>query len=402
VTSPQTPDSVLTLSARATALDEADPLADRRGLFDLPDGVVYLDGNSLGARPRSVMRRVEDVLRREWGTDLIASWDATWWTLPQRVGEHIAPLLGAAKGQVVVGDSTSVNAFKLLVAAARMRPGRRRIVVDDRTFPTNGYLAESVGDLLDLDVVRADPSMLESVLDEQVAVVMLNHVDFKNGDLWDLPALTQQVHACGALVMWDVCHSVGVVPLAFDADGVDLAVGCTYKFLNGGPGAPAFVYVRREHQADFDQPLHGWHGHAHPFGMQPGYVPADGIVKARVGTPDVLSMAAMDAALGAYDGVSAVQARAKTASLTAFFIEAVDALIPTGVVEVVTPRDPNRRAGQVSLSHPDGRGLTVRLAERGVITDFREPTIVRFGFSPLYVRHVDALVAATALRDMVV
>jgi len=388
------------LREAASRLDAHDPLAEARSRFVLPEGEIYLDGNSLGACPVSVGARVEDVLTRQWAQRLIRSWDEGWWEAPQRIGDRIAGLVGAAPGQVVVGDSTSVNIFKLTIAGARMRPGRTRLVVDATTFPTNGYVIESGARLLGLDVTRADPQHLADALGEDVALVMMNHVDYRTGELWDMSGMTQQIHACGAVALWDVCHSVGIYPLQFDELGLELAVGCTYKYLNGGPGAPAFMYVRADLQPAFDQPLTGWHGHAEPFGMQPDYQPAEGIVRGRVGTPPLISMFALDAALDAYNGISMIDARAKTESLTTLYIDSLDALVPAGVIRIVTPRDPGRRAGQVSVAHPRARDLVKELASIGVITDFREPDIVRHGFAPLYVSHSDVVEAVQALAAL--
>lgn len=395
-----TPLTATDLISRAEALDAVDPLAHARDRFDLPLGVVYLDGNSLGAKPVTVGPAVADVLDRQWGTDLIASWTRNdWWQAPERFGERIAPMVGAAPGQVVVADSTTVNVFKQAVGGLRLRPGRSRIVADASTFPTNAYVVESAAELMGHTVHWVDPEGLGEVLDDDVALVMMNHVDYRMGTLRDMPALTTQAHACGALVQWDVCHSVGIMPIAFDALGVDLAVGCTYKYLNGGPGAPAFSYVNTQHIPAFAQPLSGWNGHADPFAMETSYRPDEGISRMRVGTPDIVSLLTAEAALEAFNGVDLGLARAKTQSLTELFIAAVDALVPSGVVEIVTPRDPVRRAGQVSVAHPEAGNLVEALARRGVITDFRRPDIVRFGFAPLYVRHGDAVTAALALAD---
>ena len=395
-----TPPTHEVLIREATRLDTVDPLAHCRARFMLPEGMIYLDGNSLGAYPTSVGVRLDDVLNRQWSQRLIRSWDEGWWETPERVGERIAPLLGAAPGQVVVGDSTSVNIFKQVIAGARMRPERTRIVVDATSFPTDSYIADSAAELLGLDVTRAQPSALDDVLDEDVALVLLNHVDFQTGQLHDMATMTTKIHDCGALAFWDVCHSVGVFPLKFDTLGVELAVGCTYKYLNGGPGAPAFLYVRQDLQAEFHQPLTGWHGHIAPFGMEPDYVPANGIMRGRVGSPPLISMLALDAALDAYDGVSLSDARAKTESVTAIFIDAIDALVPAGKVQIATPRESASRAGQVSVAHPRARELVNALMGLGVIADFREPNILRHGFSPLYIGHLDAVRAAEALASL--
>ncbi|WP_433186126.1 kynureninase [Actinoallomurus sp. CA-150999] len=388
------------LTVRAAELDAADPLARLRAEFDLPPGTVYLDGNSLGAPLRRVADHVGRVVREQWGGRLIRSWSEGWWEAPQRVGERIAPLVGAAPGQVVVADSTSVNIFKALVAAVRLAPGRREILVDAATFPTDGYIAASVAELTGtvLRAVRVDD--LPAALGERTAVALLNHVDYRTGRLHDMAAVTELVHAAGARVVWDLCHSVGVLPIALDTLGVDLAVGCTYKFLNGGPGAPAFIYVRRDLQETFDQPLSGWGGHREPFAMAPDYVPAEGVERARCGTPDILSLLTLESALEVWDGVALADVRAKGLSLTGFFIECVDELLPSGTVEVLTPRD-ERRGHQVSLRHESAETVMTELIKREVIGDFRAPDVLRFGFAPLYVTHADALHAAQVLADLV-
>jgi kynureninase len=388
------------LAVRAGRLDALDPLAGSRDAFELPAGVVYLDGNSLGALPASVPAQVQDVVRRQWGEQLIGAWDASaWWQAPERVGDRIARFLGAAPGQVVVADSTSVNLFKLLVAAVRAAAPRQEILLDGHTFPTDAYVAESVGRLTGTRVVLVEPDELGGALSARTAVVLLNHVDYRTGRLLDMASLTELAHGCGAFALWDVSHSVGVLPLELDRLRVDLAVGATYKFLNGGPGAPSFVYVPQAAQARFDQPLTGWGGHADPFAMQPEYVPADGIARARAGTPDIVSLLTLDAALDVWDSVDLVAARAKGLQLTAFFMECVDALVAPGAVVVVTPRGDDR-GHQVSVQAAGSAGLVAALAARGVVVDHRPPSLLRFGFAPLYVSYRDALRAAQVLAEV--
>ncbi|MET9958770.1 kynureninase [Streptomyces sp. NPDC006326] len=387
------------LEARAAELDAADGLAKLRDRFSLPDGVVYLDGNSLGALPQGVAQRVAEVVAHEWGGELIRSWSTgTWWTAPERIGDKIAPLVGAAPGQVVVGDSTSVNLFKALVGAARLaRPGRTQLLVDASTFPTDGYIAASAARMTGLTVTPVDPSQAAEAIGPDTAVVLLNHVDYRTGRLHDLPGLTAAAHAAGALIVWDLCHSGGALPVGLDAHGVDLAVGCTYKYLNGGPGSPAYLYIAERHQAAFDSPLPGWNGHADPFAMTSDYTPAQGAVRGRVGTPDILSMLALEAALDAWDGVAVEDVRAKSLALTDFFLECVAAYVPAGRVESVTPAEHERRGSQVSLRTENAREVMDELIARGVIGDFRAPDVLRFGFTPLYVGFADAERAARTL-----
>ncbi|MFD9406134.1 kynureninase [Streptomyces sp. NPDC059989] len=390
------------LAARAEALDTADDLAKLRTRFTLPDGVVYLDGNSLGALPAGVTDRLADVASREWGELLIRSWDeSNWWTAPERIGDKLAPLIGAAPGQVVVGDSTSVNLFKALVGAARLAaaaaPGRTRMLVDATTFPTDGYIATSAARMTGLTVTPVDPAHAAEAMGPDTAVVLLNHVDYRTGRLHDLPALTTAAHAAGAITVWDLCHSAGALPVGLDAHSVDLAVGCTYKYLNGGPGAPAYLYIADRHQAAFDSPLPGWNGHADPFAMTPDYVPTQGVARARVGTPDILSMLALESALDAWDGVSVEAVRAKSLALTDFFLECVAAYVPPGTVESVTPTPHAHRGSQVSLRTENAREVMAELISRGVIGDFRAPDVLRFGFTPLYVGFADAERAARTL-----
>ncbi|AOS65921.1 kynureninase [Actinoalloteichus hymeniacidonis] len=391
------------LTARARQADAADPLAAVRDRFTLPDGLVYLDGNSLGALPTAVRPRIDALLDQEWGRGLISSWwDADWWRAPQRVGDLIAPLLGAAEGQVVVGDSTSVNVFRAVVSAWRLAnaddPGRTEIVVDDTTFPTDGYLAASAARLLGASIRRR--LLTESdAFDAHTAVVLANHVDYRTGRLWDLPEITARAHHAGARVVWDLSHSAGAMPIDLDRHGVDLAVGCGYKFLNGGPGAPAYLYVRSELQDRLEQPLPGWSSHAEPFAMEAEYRPASGIVRARGGTPEILSLLALEAALTVWEGVEITQVRAKSLALTDFFLDCVDALVEPGRFGCLTPRDDDR-GSQVSLTASDAAELVPLLARHQVVGDHRPPDVLRFGFAPLYVGFAEVLRAAQVLAEV--
>ncbi|MEU8432371.1 kynureninase [Streptomyces sp. NPDC029216] len=387
------------LQDRAARLDAEDPLGKLRERFTLPDGIVYLDGNSLGALPAGVPGVMSDVIHRQWGELLIRSWDESqWWTAPERIGDRIAPLVGAAPGQITVGDSTSVNLFKALVGAARLAaPGRTVMLVDAATFPTDGYIAASAARMTGLELVPVDPADAAGAMGADTAVVLLNHADYRTGRLHDLPALTEAAHAAGALIVWDLCHTAGALPVGLDAHAVDLAVGCTYKYLNGGPGAPAYIYVAERHQAAFDSPLPGWNGHADPFAMTPDYSPAPGAARTRVGTPDILSMLALESALDAWQDVDVEAVRAKSLALTDFFLDCVAAYVPPGEVEVVTPEDHAHRGSQVSLRAANAREVMTELISRGIVGDFRAPDVLRFGFTPLYVGFADAERAARTL-----
>lgn len=378
----------------ALARDAEDRLAPHRDAFALPDGVIYLDGNSLGALPRNVAARVASTLEREWGHGLIRSWnEAGWIDLPARVGARIAPLIGADPACVVAADSTTVNLFKTVSAALALRPDRRRIVTETRNFPTDNYIAEGVirqcGGRHEL-VHAADADAVIDCLDADTAVLMLSHVNYRDGAVHDMAGLTRAAHEAGALVIWDLAHSAGVLPLDLAGCDVDFAVGCGYKFLNGGPGAPAFLYAAARHHGGFAQPLSGWFGHADPFGFDPHYRPAGDITQYLCGTPPVISMVALEAALELWDKVDLRDVHAKSQALTDFFIELVEARCAGHGLTLVSPRDAARRGAQVSLSHPTaGYAIISALIADGVIGDFRAPDILRFGFAPLYTRFAD-------------
>ncbi|MDI2132327.1 kynureninase [Yinghuangia seranimata] len=391
------------LADRAALLDAADELAHLRDRFLLPDGVVYLDGNSLGALPAAVPPAVEDAVRRQWGTDLIRSWnDNAWWDAPTRIGDAIGRLVGAAPGQVVCGDSTSVQLYNALTAAARLRPDRTLLLTDPDHFPTDQYIADAVARVLGLTVRRVPVAELPDVLaaeGHRVAVAAYGPVDYRTGELYDTAALTAAVHGAGAVVLWDLCHAAGALPVELDAIEADFAVGCGYKYLSGGPGAPAFVYVAARHQDAFDHAITGWHGHAAPFAMEGTYTPASGITRARIGTPPLLSMLALEAALTAFDGVELPELRAKSLSLTGFFLDCADILLDGLGFTVATPREPERRGSQVSLRHEHAYPMVQALTAHGFIGDMRAPDILRFGFNALYVTHRDVYgVVAELLR----
>lgn len=390
---------------RARELDERHVGTDLRDRFELPPGLIYLDGNSLGALPRGVAAAVEDAVRVQWGSDLVASWnDHAWWDAPLRVGDAIAPLVGAAPGQVVVGDSTTVRLHQALHAAARLRPDRHVLLTDPGSFPTDLYVAAGVAEQVGWTVVTAAPDEAETALarlaaeGRPVGAVAYSQVDYRTGRLWDLAGVTAAAHAAGALAVWDLCHSAGALEVGLDLHRVDLAVGCTYKFLNGGPGSPAYLYVARRHLVDAANVLPGWHGHARPFAMEPAYEPAPGIGRFRVGTPPVLSMVALEAALGAFEGIDLGAVRTRSLSLTRYLREAIEELVPA--LDVVTPAEDQRRGSQVSVRHPEAYGVVRALAARGVLGDFRTPDVVRLGVAAPYLTHVDMLTAARALRTV--
>ena len=382
-------------------LDRADPLRAFRDRFVLPKGVVYLDGNSLGALPRGAATRVANVVEREWGEGLIRSWnDAGWIELPRRVGAKIARLIGAAADEVIVADSTSVNLFKLLAGALALNPGRRVILTETTNFPTDVYVAEGVASALGAELRCVPCEAVPDSLNEQVAVVSLTHVDYRSGFMHEMTSLTARVHRAGALMLWDLAHSAGAMPIELAGCGVDLAVGCGYKYLNGGPGAPAFLFVAKRHQAAFRTPLSGWMGHAEPFAFAPTYRPADGLARALVGTPPILSLAALEVGVDLALEADLGEVRRKSMALGDQFIALVERECAGLGLELAAPRDAARRGSQVSFSHPEGYAVMQALIARGVIGDFRAPDVLRFGFPPLYVRFADVGEAVAHLRDV--
>ena len=391
------------------ARDGADPLGPLRHQFDLPDGVIYLDGNSLGARPRAALARATHVIAQQWGTDLIKSWNtAGWFNLPQRLGDKLAPLLGARDGEVVVNDTTSLNLFKALAAALHMQAqgagAQRRVIVTERSnFPTDIYMAEGLTGWLDrgYSVRLVDSSEeLAGAIDLDTAVVMLTHVNYRTGYQHDMAALSAHAHARGALIVWDLAHSAGAVPLDLHGAGADLAVGCTYKYLNGGPGAPAFIWIPQHHQAAFTQPLSGWWGHASPFAMAPHFAPVDGVGRALCGTQPIVSLALVECGLDVFDLAGMDAIRAKSLALTDLFIELVETRCASHPLGLVTPREHARRGSHVSFTHPHGYAVMQALIARGVIGDYREPAIMRFGFTPLYTSYAEVWDAVDILAGI--
>ena len=390
--------AVLTREA-CEAMDRSDPLAFARVRFALPPGVIYLDGNSLGPLPRATADALAQQVQVAWGQGLIRSWNtAGWIDAPLRIGTRIARLIGAGADEVAVTDSTSVNLFKLASAAVALRPGRRVILSEPGNFPTDLYmlqgLCRQLGGAVELKCVPRDE--IAAALDDTVAVLVLTHVHYTSGEMFDMAGLTARAHAAGALTLWDLSHSTGAVPVDLSAAGADLAVGCGYKYLNGGPGAPAFAYVARRHQADLRQPLSGWMGHAAPFAFVDDYQPAEGIARMLCGTPSVLAMTALDCGIATFDGVEMAAVRTKSMSLSSLFLDLLEARLP-GLFELVSPRNAADRASHVSLAHPDGYAIMAALIAAGVIGDFRAPDRLRFGFTPLYLSHADVFDAVETL-----
>ncbi|WP_275629898.1 kynureninase [Pseudomonas sp. 273] len=390
------------------ALDARDPLAALRDDFALPEGVIYLDGNSLGARPRAALERARQVLAQEWGEGLIGSWNgAGWRALPERLGNQLARLIGAGEDEVVVTDTTSINLFKVLVAALRVQAGRdpaRKVIVTERSnFPTDIYMVEGLADMLrqgyQLRLVDR-PEDVPAAVGADTAVLLLTQVNYKTGHLHDMAALTALAHECGALTIWDLCHSVGAVPVDLTAAGADYAIGCTYKYLNGGPGSPAFVWVSPALREQVWQPLSGWWGHARQFGMEPAYAPAPGIGRYLCGTQPITSMALVECGLDSFAKTDMQALRAKSLALTDLFIERVQARCAAHPLTLVTPLEHARRGSHVSFEHPEGYAVVQALIDRGVIGDYREPRIMRFGFTPLYTRYSDVWDAAEILGDV--
>ena len=384
------------------AMDAADPLAHKRGEFQLPAGKIYFDGNSLGALPLSVIDRVQATVLEQWGDDLISSWNRHGWIdLPQRVGEKIAPLIGAATGQVICCDSISVNLFKLLATALHMRPGRSVILSVEDNFPTDLYMAQGLSTLLQEQTCQlqqvSESALLDSI-DESVAVLLLSHVNFRSGAILAMQAITAAAHAAGALVIWDLAHSAGALAVELDARNVDFAVGCGYKYLNGGPGAPAFIYAARRHHSAIKQPLSGWMGHRDPFAFEPQYRPGEGVQQFMCGTPPILSLAALDAALDVLADTSIEQRRQKSLALGELFVDLVMQCELADALQLQSPTQAEQRGSQLAWSHPQAYGLCQAWIEHGVTADFREPDILRVGFSPLYTNFRDIYEAVERLR----
>lgn len=390
--------------AAIEAMDAADALRPMRDRFVLPDGLVYLDGNSLGVASSAAFGALQTAASEEWGQDLIRSWNtAGWFDMPLELGDRVGRLIGAAAGQTVVCDTTSINIYKALHAAMALRPDRSVIVTEGGSFPTDIYMAEGVvstrpGASLRLEGV--DAPTIEELIDGDVAVVLVNHVNYKSGELRDMAALTKKAHEHGALVIWDLCHTAGALPVDLDGANADFAVGCTYKYLNGGPGAPAFVYAATRHHGDIRQPLSGWWGHARPFAFEKHYAAGQGIRRFLCGTQPILSMRALKGALDIWDEVDMAALRQKSLGLTDLFIALVEDRCAAYGLELESPRDRAKRGSQVSFSHPHAYEIMQALIARGVIGDFRAPSTMRFGFTPLYVSYADIWRAVEILEEI--
>ena len=385
--------------ADARSLDGADPLAGVRQRFALPKDVIYLDGNSLGALPTATSDRIREV-ERQWGDDLIASWTKhEWIDWPTRIAAKLSPIVGAKPNELLIADSTSVCLFKLLGAAVRTRPRRGTILSKKGNFPTDLYVAQGLAEMLGLTLRAVEPDKVIDTIDGDTAVVTLTHVDYRSAAFHDMRAVNEAARASGALVVWDLSHSAGAVELDLNGTGAQLAVGCGYKYLNGGPGAPAFLYVAEAVQEELQSPLQGWMGHAEPFAFDDDYRPAQGMLKFLTGTPSVLALAALDAGLATFDGIAMRDIAAKSRSLSQLFIDKVEERCG-GEVHLGSPRDPMQRGSHVVLAHREAYAVMQALIARGLIGDFRAPDLMRFGFAPLYNSHAEVARAAQILADI--
>ncbi len=390
--------------ADTETMDGADPIAHLRDRFELPAGDIYLDGNSLGALPLGVMERLERAVRKEWGQGLIRSWnDADWYPAPQRAGAAIARLIGAKDDEVIVCDSTSVNLFKLLIGALRMRKDRKIIVSEIGNFPTDVYINAEAAEIMGFELRCVAPEDVEQAIDaagEALALVQLTHVHYKSGRVYDMAGITQRAQALGGLVIWDLAHSAGALPVELNACNADFAVGCGYKYLNGGPGAPAFVFVAQRHLAAMHQPLPGWHGHADPFGFTQDFKPHAGIDQMLTGTASQLATLALETALEVFKDVDMSVLRQKNMALGDLFIALVNQELGGMGFDLASPINPEARGSQVSLTHEDSYAIMQAIIARGVIGDFRAPDILRFGFAAPYVRYVDIWDAVAHIREV--
>lgn len=381
----------------ARQLDAADPLAFARRRFQLPEGHIYLDGNSLGALPAATPASLLDTAERQWGKDLIASWNLHHWIdWPTRMAAKLAPIVGAKPSELLIADSTSVCLFKLLAAAARARPERKTILSQEANFPTDLYVAQGLCDMFDLKLRAVPANEVMNAIDEDTAVVSLTHVDYRSAAIYDMRFVSEAARDAGALTIWDLSHSAGAIELDLDGSRCDLAVGCGYKYLNGGPGAPAFIYVAERLQDDLRNPIQGWMGHQEPFAFTDDYRPVEGISRFLTGTPSILAMAALDAGIATFDGISMSNAQEKSRKLSQLFIGEVEERCGKEV-RLASPRDPAQRGSHVVFGHKEGYAVMQALIARGVIGDFRAPDLMRFGFAPLYNSFADIVAAAEIL-----
>ena len=385
------------------ALDAQDEMAHVREAFQLPEDIIYLDGNSLGALPKRSVAALSATVEQEWGEGLIRSWGtADWFSLPERLGDKLGTLMGAAPGQTVVSDSTSINIYKALRSAMALRPDRKVIVSELGSFPTDLYVLEgamSVDESYSARLWGRDGDQLEDLINEDVAVVLLSHVDYRSGKLLDMEAITKLAHDAGALIIWDLCHTAGVVPMELDANNVDFAVGCTYKYLNGGPGSQAYIYVAQRHHAEARQPLSGWWSHAAPFAFESTFRPTEGARRFLVGTQSVLGLKGIEASLSLFEEMDIHAIRRKSQKLCDLFIELVEQHSDCQTLRLESPRDADQRGSHVSFLFDNGFPVVRAMIEQGVIGDFREPGIMRFGFAPYYLRFVDVYDAVEILAD---
>ena len=384
----------------AQNLNSADPLAFARERFFLPARVIYLDGNSLGALPKAARAALAETAQRQWGEDLIASWNKHGWIdWPTQISAKLAPIVGAKPNELLIANSTSVCLFKMLAAAVRARPGRTTIVTQEASFPTDLYVAQGLAEMLGLNLKAVRPEEVMASIGEDTAVVSLTHVDYRTAAFYDMRAVNDAAHDAGALTLWDLCHSAGAVELDVAGTGSDLALGCGYKYLNGGPGAPGFIYVADRLQDELTNPIQGWMGHAEPFAFVDDYRPSDGIDRFLTGTPPILAMAALDAGIDTFDGISMADIAAKSRKLSQLFVEEVEARCGTEL-RLASPRDPAQRGSHVVFAHPEGYAVMQALISRGVIGDFRAPDLMRFGFTPLYTTYSEVVGAAEILDDI--
>lgn len=384
-------------------LDKDDPIAFLRKKFSLPKGKINMDGNSLGALPKTTRKRLGEVIQREWGEGLIASWtDAGWFDLPTQLGNKIAPLIGATKGEVLVADTTSINIFKLLCAAVQLNNDRKILLSEKGNFPTDLYLMQGLAAFSEYQLVNktVHPDSLLDALDEDVAVLLLTHVNFKTAKIHDMVAITQRAHEKGILVIWDLSHSTGSIEVQLNAAEVDFAVGCGYKFLNGGPGAPAFLYVAKKHQKKAQNILSGWMGHKDPFAFTENYISADGIARFRCGTPGILGMKALECGIELFDHVSIQELRKKTLKLSRLFIQLMEQECSDFGFKLISPNDDKHRAGHIAYKHKNGLGIYQALRKEGIIIDFRMPNILRFGITPMYLRYRDIYKTVKTVRKV--